>query len=447
MSKVSSFIDSLEFSIGRSKKKDFKFDEIKEKRSKTLEEFNRNNQFAEEYLERDCKELPGFIFCVKEVYEKYKNLDGFAKAVLDCDTDTRKAWLDLIGDKSKIYFDTFNRLLNESYILRLEDEKTVIKRKIEQILRNVIPETEYEFLETITHELESFKSAKIKSKKVKEVYSNAIYNLDKLIQKTNLPIHLYLTNILKLDIFTNADIEQNSENMIFLNYIDKLNELSYSQERELKYIKNTLTAVKENLYNVITEIKERNHEFAKREGKYFKKWSLLTPEEKEERITAWVKYYIYKNFMIGKVISTEDEMNNLVENLSSLLNSKKISYRFIKWDSKSGLITTINGITYNTTTNDFSFSGHAKEDDTSSQITTTGLTDASCKKKKEDKLQLNEKVINDIVLQGILRDKSEEECIEQIRTKLNLKKLTSKEKGILSKKYISIKDIIDANKS
>lgn len=453
-SKVSSFIDSLEYSIQKKKKNGLKFNEIKEKREENIVLYNKNLDFLKEYTSNDSKELPGLIFCVEEVMNAYSHLPNFGDIVVkktDDITELRKKWLDeCTPDKGKIYYETKNRLLNGSRLTKLATEKDNYILDIEKFIHKKLTEDQLKELEKIGVSLENYASTKIKSKKTKETHNTTIKMITKLNMDTDLPIHLYLSILYKIGLCVECPNVQTSEKMVFMEYIDALNKTIENEEREQRYIKNVIARTEEQLFETITTLQIQNHEYAKQTGMYFKKWSLLTDLEKRERIESWIRWYIYKTFMLGKLISTKEEMDSLIDKLQTTL-SIKIPYRYIKWNVKAGIITTINGITYSSIDSTFSFVGN----DTSTLNTdnlTTEMDTVSVTTKSESRgdygflnKKSNEKLVNDIILNGILKEKPFKECIEKIKAKIGISKISSKEKDYLSKKFNDIKMIIESN--
>jgi hypothetical protein len=244
-----------------------------------------------------------------------------------------------------------------------------------------------------------------------------------------------------------------------MEYIDALNRTIENEERERRYIKNVITRTEEHMFEIVSTLKIQTHQYSKQKGMYFKKWSLLTDPEKRERIDSWIKWYIYKTFMLGKLISNDEELESLINKLQITL-SIKIPYRYIKWNVKLGIITTINGITYSSTDGTFSFVGNDNStsqgalntDNLSTDMDNISIT-SNCDNRvlKQDHYssflnkKSNEKTINDIFLNGILKEKSFKDCIEKIKVKLGISKITSKEKDALLKKYNDIKSIVEMN--
>lgn len=447
MSKVSSFIDSLDFSVGRSKRKDFKFSEIKERREKVIEKFNENDKFYKEYIERDPPEIPGIIFCTDEVIAKYQNLTGFGSIISNFDKEERKKWLLSIPDKGELYYKVYNRLLKESVVKDLEGEQYSIILSIEKFLKDSLNESDLDKFSQIQRDLADYKETKVKTKKLKEKYAMTTRELDNIISKTNLSLDKYLNLITDFNICIETIPMQTAEGIVFCEYIDRLNNNITSIKREKKFIQNTLTLKKESLCDIINEINQKSHPYSNQIGKYFKKWSLLLQEEKVERIESWIKYYIYKNFLLGKIISTNVQMEDLITKLSDLLLKEKISYRYIKWDVQRGIITKIIGVNYDNSNMSFTFKGTPSTEgkDDSSTHTHTHTHTTTTKKSIVSKIKTHEKIVNDTLLSGILLKKSLDMCIEEIKEKIGLKKLTSKERSLIESKYKDIELIVSQN--
>lgn len=455
-SKISSFIDSLEYSIQKKKKNGLKFNEIKEKREENLVLYNKNLEFLKDYMSDDCKELPGIIFCVEEVMNAYSHLANFGNIVCkERDYETRKKWLEeCTPDKGKIYYDVKNRLLNGSRLIKLHKEKEELILEIEKFLHKKLTESQLKELEEIGISLENYATTKTKSKKIKESHVATIKTITKLNMETDLHLHLYLSILYNVPLCIDCLTTQTSEQIVFTEYIDALSRTIENEEREQRYVKNIMTRTEEKMFEIISMLRVQSHQYSKQKGMYFKKWSLLTDIEKRERIDSWIKWYIYKTFMLGKLISTAEELESLINKLQTTL-SIKIPYRYIKWNVKAGIITSINGITYSSSDGTFSFVGNdtstMNTDNLTTEMDTVSIATKSenCDRIKHDQSFLNkksnEKIVNDILLNGILKEKPFKECIEKIKIKLGISKISSKEKDILLKKYNDIKTIIESN--
>jgi hypothetical protein len=466
-SKISSFIDSLEYSLQKKKKNGLKFSEIKEKREENIVLYNQNLEFLKEYTANDSIELPGLIFCVEEVMNSYRHLPGFVNVVSSGPdtlssprptdtTELRRKWLDNTPDKGSYYYDAKNRLLNGSKLIKLSKERESIILDIEKFINKKLTNHQLTQLEKIGNDLQTYKSAKVKSKKLKELYSECIKSITKINNETFLPIHMYLSLLYKIDLCIECN-SSTQEKMIFVEYINQLEKTIENEEREQRYIKNVLTRTEEQLHEIIKTLKAQNHQYAKQTGKYFTKWSQLSDLEKKERVDSWIRWYIYKTFMLGKLISTQEEMESLINKLEITL-SVKIPYRYIKWNVKAGIITTINGITYSSSDGTFSFSGNSNTttdnftNDYDCESTdgvheqSSGFPDSVSKGTSVTESFLtkkcNEKIANDIILEGILKEYSFKECVDKIKIKLGISKILSNEREILSKKYNHIKSII-----
>lgn len=470
-SKISSFIDSLDYSIQKKKKNGLKFSEIKEKREENIVLYNQNLEFLKDYTSNDSKELPGLIFCVEEVMNSYRHLPNFVNIVVanmdeigsdaNAVTELRKNWLNNTPDKGSYYYDAKNRLLNGSKLVKLAKEKESIILDIEKFIHKKLTNLQISELEKIGNNLQTYGSAKVKSKKLKELYSECIKSISKINNETFLPIHMYLSLLYKVDLCIECLGSQTQEKIIFVEYINQLEKTIENEEREQRYIKNVLTRTEEQLHEIIKTLKAQNHEYAKQTGKYFTKWSQLTELEKKDRINSWIRWYIYKTFMLGKLISTQEEMDSLINKLEITL-AVKIPYRYIKWNVKAGIITTINGITYSSTDGTFSFVGN--DTNTTDNFTNDGESiinghqssmhggrgsissvqgRSSTRAESFLSKKCNEKIVNDILLDGILKGHSFKECVDKIKDKLGISKILSNEREILSKKYNHIKSIID----
>jgi hypothetical protein len=70
------------------------------------------------------------------------------------------------------------------------------------------------------------------------------------------------------------------------------------------------------------------------QGKYFKRWTALSEEEKLERFESFSKYYIHKNMVQEKLLDEQDAPDKaakLLDVIKKALLEKTLIYRDFKW--------------------------------------------------------------------------------------------------------------------
>jgi hypothetical protein len=141
-------------------------------------------------------------------------------------------------------------------------------------------------------------------------------------------------------------------------------------------------------------------------GKYFKKWSLLSKIEKNERILSFVSFYCHKYDLDIKEIS--DKMMVFIQD--SIL-SKKLQVKDIKWNSSLGTITYIN-IKYD-----------------------KGAFIIPLSQPKKKIIRFTDMDINELILNGILNNNDISSIKIKIRTNLELKRFNKTEESIIDSRF------------
>jgi len=186
-------------------------------------------------------------------------------------------------------------------------------------------------------------------------------------------------------------------------------------------------------------LKTKEPDLYVQEGKYYKKWSLLSVDEQCERLDSFVKYYISKrkNFQENK----EDYINKLSTYLKDSLKNKILKYNLMKWNIKTGMIDSVL-FEYNEENDEFKLK-------TKTVTTVKKQSQPVTLFSKENEQYINESILNFLIKNkketGILDVEYQDLCFEKIKTNLELKKISKNDKNILKQKYNSIYDIIIKN--
>ena len=237
-----------------------------------------------------------------------------------------------------------------------------------------------------------------------------------------------------------------------MEYTTILEEIDISR----RFINNTITNLKNELYQYLYKNKSIKKQNCNQEGKYFKKWSKMTDDEKKDRYTSFAEYFVNKYLINGNIIEIE-QMNDMTLLLTNLLidNMKNISYKHLKWNIKKGIIESINILKYDSEINKFYLVEEKKNKH--EQSDEKKLHNLKPKKVSSTRTIFNketEKIINEELFMFILDAKKnkkldikllKEEFIEILKNKLLLKRITLNDKIHIFKIFDDIYTIIINN--
>jgi len=395
----------------------------------------------------DCEELPGFIFLHDNIIKTYGQCPYIntihITETLDRTTlkEKRKLWLQSRFDNGKIYYDLYDILINERDIKNYVDQKNNLEIEIENIINITLNTHQKQMYNDALILLYEYNASKLKSKKIKEKYKNIIFLFSRLFNETHIHLHEYISQKFDTHILINYNENYTTNYNDFLTknfkeYIDKYTIIKQHLTNSYKYVKNTKKHLTQSF---ITFIQTKENNIFIQEGKYFKKWSLLTVNEQNERLDSFAHYYISKkkNFVDSQL----EYIDKLSTFLKDAFKNKQLKYNLIKWNIKTGIIDSV-------------LLEYIQEED----IFKLKLKPVTIKKSfepisifsKENEQNINEHILNFLIKNkketDILDSKYQDLCFDQIKLQLNFKKILKNDKIIFKKKYNDIYDIILKNK-
>lgn len=421
------------------------------------------NLIEQEYNKYDCMEIPGYIFFHDTIIKNYglcpfinlpENIfssNNNSNSEVDVDSYTKSLdykklkenrinWLESKPDKGKTYYDMYDMLINNKEVKHYTNEKESLQKEIENIINITLNINQKQIYNDALLLLQEYKSSKIKSKTLKEKYKKIVYYFSKLFNETHIHIHEYTSSKYDTQIIINyLDGANNYNDYLtknFKEYLDKYTDIKTNLTSSIKYVKNT----NKHLYqSLISFLKTKEPEIYIQEGKYYKKWSMLSFDEQCERLDSFSKSYICKrkNFKDKK----EDSINKLSTYLKDSLKNKILKYNLMKWNIKNGVIDSIL-FEYNEENDEFKLKIKATSTVKKPSQPVTLFT-------KEHEQYINECILGFLIKNkkesGILDTEYQDLCFEKIKTNLDLKKISKNDKTILKQKYNSIYDIIIKN--
>jgi len=405
-------------------------------------------------------EYPSMLFFHESIIKKY-GICPFLKST-DSYNNVKEQihhWLRNKDDKGKLFYDLHDKIINEKEIKQLSKKKSLLEDEIQVIINTILDAEHKNLYNDALFLLDEYTSSKLKTKKMKEKYKNIIYLFSEIYNNCHIAIHEYISEKLKLDIPINYTTHFDNNEQIrllrehFKDYIEKYKNHNAEMEHHVKVIKN----MKKNLLDALNlYLNTTEPDIYKQEGKYFKKWSLLNAKEHLDRLESFSKYYISKkmnNKQDENYVNLKKEDDVVLFNfLKDVYTSKNLKFNYFKWDVKKGIIESFPYLLMEFKNDSVSFSLKIKP---AAKPKSTILKTIFSKE--------NEQKINEFILTYILKNKNENEinknenkskneeinekfkelCFENIKLKLNLKKISKSDMIVLDKKFDDIYNIIN----
>jgi len=230
-----------------------------------------------------------------------------------------------------------------------------------------------------------------------------------------------------------------------------------SISQKCRYITNIVKNLKNELYLYLTNQKNFvniNKKVIIQSGKYFKRWILLTEAEKLERFNSFCNYYVEK-YMIQEGILSDYLKQETVDKLENMIKdaflTKRMVYRDYVWNANKGILEKIKILKYDREKKEF-FLKYSKVNNQENNL-------QNKKKKSSTRTVItksNEKVINEEILYFIVKNANvikdtgmkdaKDQCLENIKKKLCIKKISLDDKNFINKKYDEIYEVVMNNK-
>jgi hypothetical protein len=482
-------LDNLDFRNAKKNSDKTKAKIAKEIRQNAHEKYLEYLQLEKMYYQIDPQALPGILFLNQKIIREYGicpyikhdfavndniNVENVNETVNQDLTDLiynkRLEWLSSQTDNGVLYYNLYDTLINKKELTLLNDDKLELETNINKFTKDILTDDRYELWKKCVNFMEKYVEFNIKTKKLKESFKIFTHDLSILYSEVNINFHKYLA--LKYDYHIDVNDltsknELDSKNVIlsdqFDEYIEKYQNIIENIKTKSKFITNTIRNLKQDLClfltnnNKNTNLNTNNKKESSyvQVGKYFKRWILLSQEERLERFESYCLYYVHV-FLLDKDIidisQRDDTVNTLSELLKSAYVSKKMIYRDIKWNTTKGIIELVKILHYD---KELGFVLKYTK-----QIMEKREGDNNLTKKKLSFRTIitkeSEKIINEDLLYFIVErlgngvetstKEDKETFAERIKLKLKIKRLTINDKIKIFEKYDEIFHIVKNNK-
>jgi hypothetical protein len=443
-------IDSLHFSAAHKKNSGEALDKakkLKQIRAEYREQYAIYVEYEKKYFEVDPKDVPGILFLHESIVKKY----GLCQHILfDIESDPeiirkeRLDWLESQDDKGKEYFDLYTKVIEKVELNKLLEKRQKLEEEFMKKVQSILSESQVSLYQKSLEIITEYTECNIKTKILKERFKTLIHNLSILYHETGIPLHEFWTlkykcNIVINNINSKEDPIQKITRYEFADLLIKYKDLIDDIDNKTKYNSNTKRNLTNELYLLYSN-NSKKQEVVIQTGKYFRRWAVLSEAERNERFHSFADFFIRKKY----AEKSDEEKCDLIEKFSSLLISsykeKKLIYRDFVWNTSKGMIENIKVLQY-LEDGSVTLSHKAGKEYTPRKVSVRTIFT-----KENDKI-INEEILYFIVTKvSHLTKVDKEQCAEKIKNKLKVKKLTTKDKGLLEHKIEEIYEIVQANK-
>lgn len=463
-----SFNDSIEYKLLKSKNKDISLlNNIKNERNKLNQKHLEVLKIKEEYELHDSKDYPSWIFCEQSVMEFYNfTYETLHNDILPLEKkDNRQNILENTSDKGEYYFKIKDRLINKSELIHYQKLKEELLEYLNNLFKDLFTENNYNTFKYCKSILDENK----KNKKKIFIVKNSIQNLE---DQTGINISKFFSvnwNLLELYIPIKKSQQRKNKGIDFEFdlHIDKISDYTNKIIDEDKYICQTINKITYKGISILTGEVNQQHLIYKQNSdeSYQKKWSVLSNEQRIDRLKDYCNHFILNKIFIKSISTTLENLKEqnkintsfvfesesiLINKLYNLIHDKYINnilkYKHIKWNIKTGVVENIHNIYFEIDLqDDNNIILCPKFKEISPSITKNKISSSKSLFNLKSNIENTNDLLIKFIIDSIKNYKGDDyqqlktnlinNCIEKVKNKLKVNKITNSDKEFIITQY------------
>lgn len=392
--------------------------------------------------------------------------------------DKRQTWLNSTEDSGKIYWDLYNKIYNKQELFNSFKRYETLEKQLDQFVISTLSDNQRLIYDSCLANIKEYVSITQRNKTTKEKYKAIVNNLSILVSQLGYDLHNFLAVKFNTTIVinqirsshetTNPEIQLQAVAEQFDKLLLQLKFVHEEIKCQEKFIVNMKNNLQNEIYLYLTNQKtfttvpeqQKTQPFVQSK-KYFKRWALLTDAEKIERFQSFANFYIDKYLISTNIVpitQRDTHLSTLIDLLTNAHKNKELIYRDLKWSNKDGIIEQVKCLRFNKETEQFflnpSKRGNSGKSNNNNVLLRRKTSSKSIFTKETEKF-INEEVLCHIVLffqkysdpteRNTHTKDNRESCIELIKNKLKIKKLTNDDKKEILKKYDDMLAVVSSN--
>lgn len=311
--------------------------------AKQIQTFEEKTRILQKYNELDSKEYPGWTFLLNSTIHQYGECPYLNVFDSKESKEQRIQWIKKTNDNGKLYFETVSNYINGELLKITNNNLTELKNELYNFIKEIYEEISFNVtfvnsFEILVENIKLKKEGKTLNKKAKDLWNKIVLLFNQIYVEKGINMSIFVNAYFQFNIRYKPPQDSIQLGGVNRETIEKFTSICQNITMlnqkiinlEFLYTKERLEA-EEKLYILIQQQFQIDQI-----GKYFKKWSSLTQEKKEERIKSYCNWYIRKmRYSISLV-------PKLIEWINEKIVKKEMTSSDIIWSSTQGIITNIN---------------------------------------------------------------------------------------------------------
>lgn len=301
------------------------------------QQLEEQNHRQSQYEERDNPKIPGWSLLLKDVVKAY-GVCPFLNVWDDECNKRRPSWIEKQSDDGAAYHAAYKLITDDVQPAEMEAEIVSTRRSMDEYTRNLVRSVSLpgdmqfnDLLENVYRR----RDAKSQNKKSKDCWLRTLECLDIIARTVRIDFAKYVyvqTGYHFRYRIPESDDKAEPMNATFINFYDsfvhlqtQLNSLRLTREREMINAKKQLAMLILNNFQI------------EQTGRYYRRWTALSAERKEERIASYCHWFMREQ---GQSVVVAEAMASFIT--SKLARKElRVSNTGLDWNGKQGLIVNV----------------------------------------------------------------------------------------------------------
>ena len=288
-----------------------------------LDAERRERNFAE-YEKHDDGSLPGWTFLLPAVVKTYGICPYLDVSIPDHGRE-RARWLAAQGDGGETYHREVERLVSseDREKHRVWEEEAL--EKLQTLLGKLGRQNSVDILSCVA-QLRAEKDSRIKTKRDKAKFVALLQEVDNVAMKGHVDLITYMETVDRWNIRHVVPEEAVIDN----EFLDMC-EVIRSERGKLNNVTGEKGRQKKQAFEALSRLIDGDFK-PEQQGRYFKRWFQLTPEQRSERLALYTSTWACNN---GYPAELGRRLFNFI---NDAIEAKTLKSSDIQWSSKSGLV-------------------------------------------------------------------------------------------------------------
>lgn len=301
----------------------------------------------DEYAQQDSAQYPGWTFLVRDVVEAY-GVCPFLSGKEPEATSNRSSWLSSRTDGGEIYRTSISFLTDEHVIQTAKENVNKAVESLKEAVSSTLQAHGFQNHDALLDTITSYKQSRNRNKKLKMVWMSTTEEFMRIRAAVGLDFCAYFDVLTgkkgaRIKKLVGDEGNGDSQTPLHPDIASVMSRVS-DADRALNAMLDKREVDRMDAEAMLYKLIGCNFNTGQ-EGRYFKKWYALLPEQKEDRLRSYSEAFVSKmDSVVDRPALGEEMACWLIE----ALKEKTLKTGDIQWNTKKGYVEGVKRLTYST---------------------------------------------------------------------------------------------------